>query len=70
MHPQGRMIRGHRGHWIIRQLCSINDNEAEFRNKLREMAELSFLHIHPENVLILKDSEKFQLSLEDSHRYD
>lgn len=56
-------------------VCSTNEDQAEFRNKLREMARLSTLIFILDNhllalVLTLKDSGRFTLSLGDSDGCD
>lgn len=71
MHPQRKLFRGSQRTLNNKAVCSTNEDQAEFRNKLREMARLSTLIVILENhllalVLTLKDSGRFKLSLRDS----
>lgn len=73
MHPQRKLFRGSQRTLNNKAVCSTNEDQAEFRNKLREMARLSTLILILENhllalVLTLKDSGRFKLSLGDSDR--
>lgn len=75
MHPQRKIFRGSQRTLNNKAVCSTNEDQAEFRNKLRAMARLSTLIFILDNhllafVLTLKDSGRFTLNLGDSDGCD